>query len=208
MRMFNNAAMILVLGLVVSPTLAAGGIDDLVKNCNDCHGDKGISKDADIPIIGGLSEFFIDETMWIYKDKARPCIDEEYQSGPKKGEVDDMCSIAADLSEEQIAELAAHYSALPFVPAEQPFDAANVAAGAEIHERHCEKCHAFAGSDPMDDSGLLAGQWTEYLRNSIEHFRAGERETDEKMLEKLEMLSESEIEALLDFYASETGKYK
>lgn len=185
----------------------AADISELTAECDTCHGKDGASTDSDTPIIGGLSDFFIEEAMFIYRDRARPCVEEAYPEGPKKGEKTDMCQIADALSEEEITALAEHYANLPFVPVEQPFDAAKAETGAALHERHCEKCHAAAGSDPFDDAGLLAGQHSEYLRQSLEHFMNGERDTDEKMLEKLDELSDEDIEALLDFWASKHDIY-
>ena len=114
-----------------------------------------------------------------------------------------MCQAAAEMSEADIAEIATYFSVMEFVAAQQDFDAALADAGARIHTQRCKKCHADAGSDPWDDAGILAGQWTEYLRGSLEGFRTGVRPVDEKMLQKLEQLSDEDAEALLNYWARE-----
>jgi sulfide dehydrogenase cytochrome subunit len=79
-------------------------------------------------------------------------------------------------------------------------------AGAELHDDSCEKCHSENGTEASDDSGFLAGQWTPYLKYSLEDALDGTRDVGKKMMKKLKKVhkegGEESIQALLDFYAS------
>ncbi len=114
-----------------------------------------------------------------------------------------MCETVDELTEDEIEEIGEYYAAKPFVPAKQEFDAAKTAAGQKIHDKECEKCHIDGGTNPEEDAGILAGQWTEYLQQSFDAYMSGDREQPKKMKEKMEPLSEADIDALLHYYASQ-----
>ena len=114
-----------------------------------------------------------------------------------------MCDIAADLTDDQVEAIADHYSALPFVPAKQDFDAALADAGKALHEENCKRCHSDGGSNPDDEASILAGQWMGYLESTFAEYVAGDREQPEKMKEKLDLLSPDDITALVHYYASQ-----
>ena len=84
-----------------------------------------------------------------------------------------------------------------------------VAAGAEIHDRYCEKCHEDGGTSTADDVGLLAGQWKLYLTYLFEDLAAGHRQMPKKMARKLDALREDHgddgIQQLIDYYAGHPG---
>lgn len=195
------ASMLVSAALIAVPA-AAADLDTLTQQCAHCHGKDGASSEPTIPTIGGISDFYMIDTMLVYQDKARPCVEAEYVDGPDKGKKTDMCKIAADLSEKDIEALAEYYSGKPFVRAKQDFDAAKAAEGQEIHDRNCEKCHEDGGASAEDDAGILAGQWTPYLKQAFEHYDSGEREMPEKMQPKYEKLDAAEKEALLHYYGS------
>lgn len=197
-----------------SAAAMASGLDAIIKECNSCHGENGVSLQPEIPIIAGLSGFYIEGALHAYRDDnvclddARPCVEAKYSEGPKKGEAITMCEVPEALSEEQIVALGKHYEALPFVPAEQEFDSAKAELGEQVHERLCEKCHAEGGSDPLDDAGLLAGQWSPYLERAFTHFRSGVRDSEQKMVKAMKGLSDEEMDALIHYYASLSDKYE
>ena len=181
---------------------AAADIDKLTENCANCHGENGVSTESTVPTIAGMSELFIIDTMAIYKDRDRPCVEAEYLAGPDKGSKTDMCKIADELGEADIEALAKYYSGKEFVRAKQDFDAAKAELGAKVHDRACEKCHEDGGSVAEDDAGLLAGQWTPYLRQVFEAYDAGTRSMPKKMKPKYEDLSADDKENLLHYYGS------
>lgn len=192
------AGRMVALVLCVAPALAAA--DEL---CADCHGKDGASTESDVPVIGGLSEQYLLDSMAAYRDHKRPCPESEFRAGDRKRPKTDMCKVAAKESPEDIARIAKALSAKPFVKPKQAFDAAKAATGKKVHDAQCEKCHSEGGSLAEDDSGILAGQWLPYLRASFEEFAAGKRPLPEKMKPKFEPLKPEEREALLNYYASQ-----
>lgn len=192
----------LILAMLPAVSLQASGLDELISGCDGCHGAGGVSQWADMPTIAGISAFAHSDALYIFRDKARPCRESSYRSGDTSRAPIDMCSIAAELSDEQIEELAAHYAAKKFVAASQQADPELAERGRQLHQQHCERCHTEAGGNPDDDAGILAGQHMEYLRTSLVDYRAGTRETSEKMLSKIEPLSDADIEALVHYYGS------
>ena len=159
--------------------------DSVTQGCDDCHGDDGASRWSDVPTIGGIDEFVHSEALFIYRDNARPCQDSDFRQGDTNRTATSMCDIVAELNDDEILEIAAHYAALPFVAAVQEFDASLAEAGKVIHKRECDRCHSDGGSNPADEASILAGQWMDYLQSSFAEYRSGEREQPKKMKEKI-----------------------
>ena len=155
-----------------------------------------------MPIIGGISEYYMIDNMAAYKDEARPCPEAEYHEGPDKGSKTDMCKIAAKLSDGDIEALAKFYASKKFVRAKQDFDAAKAAEGKKIHDTNCEKCHEDGGASAEDDAGILAGQWAPYLEHTFKSYDSGDRAMPKKMKPKYEKLEAADKEALLHYYKS------
>lgn len=192
----------LTLGLFASVSMA-GDLESVVENCNGCHGDDGVSQWTDVPTIAGVPEFVHADALYIFRDEARPCTESKYRQGDTSRAATTMCAVAADLSDDMIDKIAAHYAGLPFVPAKQDFDADLAAAGKAVHEAECDRCHSEGGSNPEDEAGILAGQQMGYLTDTFAEYRAGEREQPKKMEEKLSALSDDDIKALVHYYASQ-----
>ncbi len=197
---------LLVAGAIITVFAGTGvssaDVGKLAENCDGCHGKDGVSTEPGIPTIAGFSAIFTIDTMLSYQENGRPCAEAKYTSGPNKGTATDMCKVAAEISEGDIEALGDHYAAKKFVPAKQTFDADKAKLGEEIHSASCDKCHEEAGSSPDDDAGYLAGQWTPYLKLSFEQFVSGERPMPKKMKPKMDKLSQDDIDALLNYYAS------
>lgn len=171
--------------------------------CASCHGEKGISQDSDIPIIAGASDFFLENQLFLFRDKGRPCAGELFSQREESPPKPDHCALAADWSDDDIAKLAGYFSKLPHQSAEQSVDAALAQTGKAIHEQSCDRCHAEGGSLALDDAGILAGQWRPYLIRTLKSFRADERWQEEKMAEATSELSDDDIKALAEYYVSE-----
>lgn len=195
---------LLLILLAASP--AANAVEGAVladQQCTACHGKNGASTESSIPIIGGYSAKYIVDSIKNFKKKVRTCAEVSIPSGPKKGQKSDMCKVSADLSDADVEALAKHFSAQRFVRAKQPFDKDKAAKGAPVYKLRCEKCHENNGSSPDEDNGILAGQWTPYLRDQLVNFRAGKRPIDDKMKQRLDRVTKEEEEWLLHFYASQ-----
>jgi cytochrome c553 len=90
--------------LMVCGAAQAGGDPargkELSVDCVDCHGEDGLG-DADNPAIAGMEEASIVEQMQAFKSGARP------------DEQDAMLMYVEDLSDQDMADLAAYYATLP-----------------------------------------------------------------------------------------------
>lgn len=184
-------------------TAQAFAASELAAECNDCHGDAGVSQWDDVPTIAGVDAFTASEALFAYRDKARPCVSSAWRQGDTSRTATDMCAETADLSDDEIEALADHYAALPFVPAKQDFDAALAGKGKSIHDAKCDRCHSDGGNNPDDEAGILAGQWKGYLQQAFAQYRNGERDQLDKMKDQLDSLSDADVTALVHYYASQ-----
>ncbi len=195
---------LLIAGLAVSfssPTLAAdkpklkmGASPSMLANtCAGCHGTDGASQGPAAPTISGLStEYFIELMQGFATDEIPNTI---------------MGRIAQGYTEDEIKAMADFYGGKPFVKAKQDYNKKLVKKGEKLHDKYCEKCHSDGGQSAEDDSGVLAGQWTPYVKWSLADYRSGDREMTKKMKKKLNKLIKTQgdkgIEALLAYYASQ-----
>lgn len=201
MKIGNYWILLTLLGMFAAQ--ANADTDAVMQQCNACHGENGVSQWTDVPTIAGLAEFTHADALFVYRDGDRPCADSKFRLGDTSLPATNMCDISADLSDEQIDEIAAAYAELPYVKAKQDFDAELAAAGEAIHEQQCDRCHADAGMDVEDEAGMLGGQLTGYLRQAFVDYAAGDRDQDKKMKEKMDALSDDDVTALLHYYASQ-----
>lgn len=99
----------LIIALMFILMLAAGGVqaggdaargEELSEDCLDCHGDDGLG-DEDYPAIAGMDAAeHVKELM-------------AFKSGEREDEEEDMIDSVEDLSEQDMADLAAYYATLP-----------------------------------------------------------------------------------------------
>lgn len=202
MKSKNFAAMSLALGILLTGP-ALGDMNAIIENCNGCHGDDGVSQWSDVPTIAGIPEFVHADALYLFRDEARPCSESEYRQGDTSKAATTMCAVVADLSDDDLDEVAAHYAGIAFVAATQDFDTDLAAAGKAVHEAKCDRCHSEGGSNPDDEASILAGQWIGYLGAQFGQYRAGEREQPKKMEEKIAELTDDDVKALVNYYASQ-----
>lgn len=161
----------------------------LADTCVGCHGPEGSSVGPAIPSIAGMSAEYFNTVM------------KEYKADGRYGTI--MSRIAKGYSDEEIALMGDYFAKQDFVRHPQQLDAAKVAAGEKLYDKNCGKCHDEKGALADDDAGILAGQWLPYLNHSMEDFKAGRREMPKKMKKKVEKLDSAELDALLQFFASQ-----
>jgi cytochrome c553 len=176
-------------------------LDELVAQCERCHGAGGVSAHEDVPTIAGQTAAFLEKTLRTFRDWGRPCIKSSYRTGDAPQLKTDMCQVAGGLSDEDMRALAGHFSAQPFQAAPQPFDAALAETGAALHQEYCRGCHGEDGSQ-AGRGPRLAGQWVTYLKTSIRFVPTGEHLVPPAMEEAVIELSPQEIDALMHYYAS------
>ena len=59
---FSVFAALVAMGGLVSYDVDAADVGKLVEDCANCHGKDGASTESTIPIIGGMSEFYLSES--------------------------------------------------------------------------------------------------------------------------------------------------
>jgi len=195
-------AVAVVIGLALSTVAWATDVEELVDTCSHCHERDGASKDPNMPIIGGYSQAYLVSSLYAYKQRTRPCPEYEYMYGEKKVKMTDMCKVTEVLSDDDVKKLGEYYSAQKFRRANQDFDPELARKGERIHQINCEKCHDDGGSVADDDAGILAGQWTPYLKQQFYDFYTEKRLLAKKMKPKFNKLDKEDIEQLLNYYAS------
>ena len=161
----------------------------LANTCAGCHGTDGASTGPATPSLAGMSEIYMVDSMIAFKSGERPSTV--------------MGRIAKGYSEEEFKLMGSYFAKQPITITSQKLAAAKVAAGSKLFGKNCEKCHDEKGGLADDDSGILASQWLPYLQYSMEDFQGGSREMAKKMKKKVDKLSDDELEALLQFFASQ-----
>ncbi len=186
-RSVSISALVAVLVLICGTGHA--DMTELLPKCTICHGEEGISDEPAYPSIAGIPVEVQVDAMRGYRDGTRDC-----------GPVSRMCKISEPLTDAEIRELSEYFAAFPFIPAEQDFDPDLATQGSFLHEDFCEVCH---GDSPEDsDRSILHGQWKEFLKYSLSQYKIGARKQPPSMRRQTEKLSERDIDALVNFYAS------
>jgi len=191
-RKIAGSISVLMSVLVMGAALAAPVI---VEACKSCHAEDGagVGK-ANVPIIAGMPAVHIEEALYAYQDGARLCLEEPV-----------MCETAVLLSDEDIADLAEHYGALPRNSLDEIFDAELAAIGETVHRKLCARCHLPPDDPDVEDmlGPPLHGQRSEYLSYALSAYLNGTRENLlPEMEEKIELLDEGDVEVLVNYYAS------
>lgn len=184
--------------LITGLNVAVAQAPAAAEACASCHNDNGVTTDPNIPTIAGVGGFFLENQFAVFAESARPCVADAFADDA----ADDHCALVSGISEDDRMALAEYYGEMSFEPFEQEFDAALAEQGGSIHAASCDRCHTASGSEPFDDAGILAGQPIPYLIEQFKHYKAGERWQPESMAEVMQ-LSEDEMKALANFYASE-----
>lgn len=167
-----------------------------VSSCIGCHGADGVSYHPTVPTIAGMSRAYLAEQLEAFQSHERPCVEADFAQVAIPG---DHCMTLADVD-----VVADYFAGLTYQPAKQSFDSEKAADGRAIHESICAICHRAEGTNPEDDAGILAGQWKPYLIRSLMDFRAGERLQSVPKRRAMNRLSDIDIRALAEYYASVT----
>lgn len=165
----------------------------LAQRCAICHGPTGISR-ADSPNLAGQY------VAVIYKQLL------DFRSGARTNAV--MSPFAANLSDQDIADLAAYYSYLPRLPAYHPEQQLPkpriVINGAPV--RGIAPCGACHGSlDNKTGSPWLEGQSEIYVKDQLRAFASGQRTNDinQQMRNIARAMTPQEIDEAAAYYASQ-----
>ncbi len=146
-----------------------------------------------MPSLAGMNYYYFLNAMF------------SYQKDKRTGTI--MNRIAKGYSEGELQVMAEYFEAMQFQPAQQEFDETLAARGMELHQQYCQdSCHKDGGAT-TDDTGMLAGQWTVFLKNAFSDMHEGRSQQLPKMNAKVQSLledhGEEAMEALWNYYASQ-----
>ncbi|MDD5174866.1 MAG: c-type cytochrome [Sterolibacterium sp.] len=177
-------------GVALSSALwAASATPEVLSyTCNGCHGTGGNSAGLSNPSIAGVPAKYFENAM------------KEFKSGTRPSTI--MGRLAKGYSDEEVKLMADYFAAQKIVRTKQAVDAKKVAQGKKLHQKNCEMCHQKDGRQ-SGAGGVLAGQWKEYLQVTFNEYRSGKRNMPKMMAQRMEGLSDAEVEALTHFYASQ-----
>jgi len=187
--------------------LLAADVTTLKVMCESCHGPDGVSVTASVPTIAGQAYTLIEDNLLAYRSNERSCNTEPPGNDGRSAPPSPMCAIASTLADEAISALAEYYERQEFLPANQDFDKTLATRGEELHRQaECELCHSGGGSASNGMAAILAGQWTLYLETAFRQIRSGERMGPTVMNSAIQLLSNEDVRALLNYYASGTTR--
>lgn len=169
--------------------------------CNSCHGKAGNADSENWPSLAGQPASVIIKAMLDYRDGRR--------QGDARANL--MAAAARPLSDQEIADLAAIYSAgEPPKPREAAKSTPKVLAlvtkgDVSRNITPCAACHGVSQKgNPNGAVPVLYGQSRSYLEITLKQYRGATRTSD--MLSEMRFfakdLTDEEIAALADFYAT------
>jgi cytochrome c553 len=174
-------------------TVAAAGADieagrQKAQVCVACHGPAGNSTNPVMPSLAGQPAQFIATELFQFRDGNR--------KDPQ------MTPLAATLSNADMNDLAAYFSAQKATPPAHYTDPANAAAAPTLARQfNCVQCHgpALLGQQHIP---RLAGQQFEYLGTQLRGFKAQTRaDIDGNMTMAAQALTDKDIDVLVDYLA-------
>ena len=162
--------------------------------CAACHGPDGNGPAPTFPKLAGQHAAYLAKQL------------AEYKNGERQNAT--MNGMAAALSEQDIADLAAFYSSQQVTlgkaaedkveAGEAVYRAGNTATGVSA----CAACHGPTGSgNPMANFPSLSGQHADYTVLQLKAFRAGERANDAGSMMRgvAKKMTDAEIEAVAQY---------
>ena len=169
--------------IVVLARAAANDIETTAQLCAACHGQNGVPSDPKtVPIIWGQERSYLFKQM------------RNYRNGERNNPI--MSPIVKSLAEEDLRKIASYFAAKSW-PA-QSTTATSAPPPKGIAQ--CQPCHQpnFQGGPPAP---RLAGLSYEYLVTSMRSFAANERTNNGDMPKFMEMLTDSERDAIARYLA-------
>lgn len=162
--------------------------------CAGCHGLDGKATQPSYPNIGGQHASYIAKQLT------------EYRSGDRQNSI--MNGIAGALSDEDIVNLAAHYSQQELTPGVANEE--NLETGETIYRggitsadiASCTACHGPQGYGNLAAVyPVLSGQNAEYTAQQLRYFRSGERNNDPNAMMRMlaHRLTDGEIDIVSNY---------
>jgi cytochrome c553 len=184
-----TAALVLWLPSHANAYDAEAGRQKAEEACAGCHGPDGNSQVPEVPSLAGQQQRYIILALF------------QFRAGHRKS--DQMSPFAAELTDEDLGNLAAYYSKQKPAPPSQSMDPQKAAAAHQLADTdNCTQCHgpALLGQEHIP---RLAGQHAEYLKQQLLEFKAATRgDIDGNMTSAAQPLSDADIDILAQYGAS------
>jgi cytochrome c553 len=175
--------------ITAPPTIArAVSLEDNVAMCGACHGENGVPQDKTTPVIWGQTEGYLYLQL------------RDYKRGDRKN--DQMTPVAEQLERDDMFALAKYFAQKKWPSLGQPSAPSGVAAEARRANGSvgCTGCHQDSylgeGTQPR-----LAGQWKEYMLQTMLDFRTRARANNPGMSDLMKATSEADIKAMAEYTA-------
>ena len=185
----------MVAAMMTMPVQAAGDAEKgavLATACLGCHGIPGYRNaypSYRVPKLGGQHQEYIAIGLKGYKGENRAHLTMQAQ--------------ATDLSEQNIADLSAWFSAQGELLSGSAKNSKQIGRGKE-KSATCTACHGETGISPMPNWPILAGQHEDYLKRALHQYKLGSRK-DPVMAGQVINLSEEDIDDLAAYFAAQPG---
>ncbi len=156
--------------------------------CAACHGEGGNSTNPAWPSLAAQPAQFVATALF------------QFREGNRKDPL--MSPMAKGISNAEMSDLAAYFSAQKVESPRHKTSPDNAAAGPGLAKRfNCTQCHgpALRGQQHIP---RIAGQQFEYLRVQLRGFKAGTRaDIDGNMTSAAQAVSDRDLEVLADYLA-------
>ncbi|MBD9356575.1 c-type cytochrome [Methylomonas albis] len=165
------------------------------ERCQECHGEDGNSGDVRIPSHAGQYAGYLVKQL------------SDFKSGARSHEI--MNVMAADLTPEDMADIAAYFASQQIMRGERIADnplAKNLFVNGDAARDlpACASCHGENGKGKVVDNVIypvIGGQRRVYLRSQLTNWKLGERKNSpEAVMNKVaKSLNDDELNALVEY---------
>jgi cytochrome c553 len=156
--------------------------------CAACHGNDGNSSDPAVPSLAGQPAQSIATQLF------------QFREGNRQNPL--MTPMAANLSNEDMNNIAAYFASLRAAPPKHRTSPPKAELGPQLTKKiKCTQCHgpALVGQQHIP---RIAGQQPEYLRAQLKGFKASTRaDLDGNMTSAAQALTDKDIDVLVDYLA-------
>jgi cytochrome c553 len=186
MRIF--AKLLLAAALAAPLAARADTVEEKAQMCGGCHGEDGVPQEKTTPIIWGQYQGYLYLQL------------RDYKRGDRKNEI--MQSVVDVLERDDLLAIADYFSKKTWPYVAQPAAPADVAGKADRVNGSigCTGCHQASylgeGTQPR-----IAGQFKEYLLQTMLDFRTQARGNNPGMSDLMKAASEDDIHAMADYLA-------
>ncbi|MDX2504019.1 MAG: cytochrome C [Gammaproteobacteria bacterium] len=194
MRIKKIGLTAVVAGVLLSSTVLASGPRSagmLANTCAGCHGTNGASAGDAMPIVGGYDKRYLEAVLT------------QFKTGERDSTI--MGRIMRGYSDLEIKAISTHMASQKWVSSSEKTSKVGMDDAAKIHKDKCETCHENNGVTQDDEVPRIAGQWSAYTKNMLYlyHDIGSPASQPRKMRKRVQKLSQDELDALANFYASQ-----